>query len=98
MLTDAEGSSKCDLSLRVCERVRRRVGVAAGRQHEDGFVRQPDGMRKDQDFPVQLDESDADAKRLIGPDGDVVLREGYIALQSESHPIEFRKVEVLRLD
>lgn len=25
------------------------------------------------------------------------LREGYIALQSESHPIEFRKVELLNL-
>lgn len=27
-----------------------------------------------------------------------VLTEGYISLQSESHPIEFRKVELLRLD
>jgi len=26
-----------------------------------------------------------------------VLEEGYIALQSESHPIEFRKVELLNL-
>ena len=26
-----------------------------------------------------------------------LLREGYIALQSESHPVEFRKVEILRL-
>jgi hypothetical protein len=27
----------------------------------------------------------------------VVLSEGYIALQSESHPIEFRRVDVLVL-
>jgi len=25
------------------------------------------------------------------------LKEGYIALQSESHPVEFRKVEILKL-
>jgi hypothetical protein len=25
------------------------------------------------------------------------LKEGYIALQSESHPVEFRKVEILRI-
>lgn len=41
----------------------------------------------------QLDEGDADAKKLIR-DGKVLLEEGYIALQAESHPIEFRKVEV----
>jgi hypothetical protein len=27
-----------------------------------------------------------------------VLRSGYISLQSESHPIDFRKVEILPLD
>jgi hypothetical protein len=26
------------------------------------------------------------------------LNEGYISLQSESHPVEFRKVEVLQLE
>jgi hypothetical protein len=26
-----------------------------------------------------------------------MLRDGYIALQAESHPIEFRKVEILPL-
>lgn len=44
----------------------------------------------------QLDERDADARKLI-KNGDLMLREGYIALQSESHPIEFRKVEILPL-
>ena len=44
----------------------------------------------------QLDESDADARRLITGE-DRLLRGGYIALQAESHPIEFRKVELKRL-
>jgi hypothetical protein len=33
---------------------------------------------------------------IAKPDG-AALTEGYIALQSESHPIEFRKVELLEL-
>ena len=44
----------------------------------------------------QLDDRDPDGRRLI-KDGDKMLHEGYIALQSESHPIEFRKVEILPL-
>jgi hypothetical protein len=45
----------------------------------------------------QLDESDADAKKLI-KDGDKMLSGGTISLQSESHPVEFRKVEIKELD
>ena len=45
----------------------------------------------------QLDENDADAKKLI-KDGNTMLSEGYIALQAESHPIEFRKVELMPLE
>lgn len=41
----------------------------------------------------QLDEKDADAKKLI-KDGKLLLEEGYISLQAESHPCEFRKVEI----
>jgi hypothetical protein len=44
----------------------------------------------------QLDENDADAKKLI-KDGDVMLSSGYISLQAESHPVEFRKIELLPL-
>ena len=44
----------------------------------------------------QLDEGDADGKRFI-KDGEKMLYEGYIALQAESHPTEFRKVELLPL-
>lgn len=45
----------------------------------------------------QLDPNDADGRKLIGPDGPL-LSEGYIALQGESHPVEFRKVEIQVLD
>jgi hypothetical protein len=44
----------------------------------------------------QLDENDGDAKRMKNELG-VMLHEGYIALQAESHPVEFRKVELLPL-
>jgi hypothetical protein len=44
----------------------------------------------------QLDAADANAKPLI-VNGNTALSEGYIALQSESHPIDFRKVELLTL-
>ena len=44
----------------------------------------------------QLDESDADARKLIRQ-GDKMLAGGTISLQSESHPVEFRKVELKKL-
>lgn len=46
----------------------------------------------------QLDESDADARRLLTAGADGMVREGYISLQAESHPVEFRKIELLPLD
>lgn len=44
----------------------------------------------------QLDPRDDNAKALV-KDGNLLLSEGYISLQSESHPVEFRKVELLPL-
>jgi len=44
----------------------------------------------------QLDPNDADARKLIKHD-DKMLRRGTISLQSESHPVEFRKVELREL-
>lgn len=44
----------------------------------------------------QLDPKDPDAKKLI-KDGELMLCEGSISLQSESHPVEFRKVEIKEL-
>ena len=47
----------------------------------------------------QLDPRDPDAAKLIdAADGKKLLSEGYISLQSESHPVEFRKVELLPLE
>ena len=41
----------------------------------------------------QLDPRDADGKKLIR-DGQLLIPEGTISLQSESHPVQFRKIEV----
>lgn len=46
----------------------------------------------------QLDENDADAKKLIKAGQDKTLHEGTISLQAESHSLEFRKVELLVLE
>lgn len=46
----------------------------------------------------QLDENDADAAPLLKAGAEKLLSEGYISLQAESHPIEFRKVEILVLE
>ncbi len=45
----------------------------------------------------QIDENDNDAKKLIKGDNKL-LEEGYISLQAESHPTEFRKIEILPLE
>ena len=44
----------------------------------------------------QLDEGDEDGKKLIR-DGKLALSGGSISLQSESHPCDFRKVEIMVL-
>ncbi len=44
------------------------------------------------------DPSDEDAKALMLKAGSPMISSGYISLQSESHPVEFRKVEIRRLD
>ncbi len=45
----------------------------------------------------QLDEKTA-ANRNINSDEDKLLHGGFIALQAESHPVEFRNIEILVLD
>lgn len=42
----------------------------------------------------QLDDRDPDAKALL-KDHPKLIEGGYISLQAESHPVEFRKVEIL---
>ena len=45
----------------------------------------------------QLDESDNNAKELIEDGQPVMISGGSISLQAESHPVEFRKVELREL-
>ncbi len=45
----------------------------------------------------QLDPRDDHAKELSEKNGSLMLSEGTISLQSESHPVHFRKVELLDL-
>ena len=47
---------------------------------------------------LKLDEANADARRLMSSGADKALTSGYISLQSNGHPIEFRRIEVLPLD
>ena len=46
----------------------------------------------------QLDDRDPHAKELEQKLGSKMLSSGSISLQSESHPIDFRKVEIMLLD
>jgi len=45
----------------------------------------------------QLDPNDAEAQRLLAAGWPMQLDHGTISLQSESHPVEFRRVELLPL-
>ena len=49
-------------------------------------------------FDPQLDVRDPGAQRIMPDSGDLILHGGTISLQSESHPIEFRKIELKYLD
>src|SRR5690606_17129004 len=43
----------------------------------------------------QLDPNDPHGRRLLDSGSDKLIDRGYIALQAESHPVEFRKIEIL---
>lgn len=45
----------------------------------------------------QLDDGDPDGKRLLAAGSPRMIHEGFISLQAESHSVDFRKVEILRL-
>ena len=46
---------------------------------------------------LQLDATDLDAQRLLNSGAPVALSEGLIAIQAESHPTQFRRIDVLPL-
>lgn len=47
---------------------------------------------------LTLDKNNPDAQRLIAAGAGSALKSGYISIQSNGHPIEFRRIEVLPLD
>ena len=47
---------------------------------------------------LTLDEKDAEASRLLKSGSDKQLASGYISIQANGHPIEFRRIEILPLD
>lgn len=66
--------------------------------HGNGkFIHRMEGQDVLEYERVQLDPGDANAKKLI-KDGNLMVYGGYISLQSESHPVQFRKVELKNLD
>ncbi len=56
-----------------------------------------DGKTVLQYSQVQLDERDKYAKPMLDAGADKMLASGTISLQSEGHPVEFRKVELRKL-
>jgi len=46
----------------------------------------------------QLDGNDADAQALLATGAPKLLSGGYVSVQAESHPLEFRRIELLPLD
>lgn len=64
--------------------------------HGDGeIIHWMDGKEVLRYTQPQLDPADAHSAELIkARGGELLLTEGYISLQSESHPIDFRKVEL----
>lgn len=66
--------------------------------HGDSLVRHIiDGKTVLEYTQPQLDERDANYTKLLPPDGNKLLKKGSISLQAESHPVDFRKVELLNL-
>jgi Domain of Unknown Function (DUF1080) len=67
--------------------------------HRGKLIRhQIDGRTVIEYSEPQLDDRDASARRLLDAGAAKMLTVGTISLQSESHPIEFRKVELRELN
>jgi hypothetical protein len=63
------------------------------------FIHRIDGEVVLEYAQPQLDPGDGDAAKLIEEaGGEALLDRGYIALQAESHPVEFRRVDLLPLE
>jgi hypothetical protein len=65
--------------------------------HGNGTIKHTiDGQTVIEYEKPQFDPGDNDARGLMKTD-DPMISEGYLCLQAESHPVEFRKVEILPL-
>jgi hypothetical protein len=65
--------------------------------HGNGIIKHIiDGQVVLQYEKPQYDPTDAEAQKLI-QDNNLMISEGYISLQAESHPVQFRKVEIFPL-
>jgi hypothetical protein len=47
---------------------------------------------------ITLDDRNADARRLMGEGASRALTSGYISIQSNGYPVEFRRIEVFPID
>jgi hypothetical protein len=47
---------------------------------------------------LALDDTDPDARRLLAGGAGEKLSAGYISLQANGAPVEFRRIEILPLD
>ena len=64
----------------------------------DSVIRHTIDGKKVMEYSLpQLDPQEQYYAKLLPPDGNKLLKKGSISLQSESHPIDFRKVELLNL-
>jgi hypothetical protein len=66
--------------------------------HGDGeVVHRVEGKEVMRYSAVQSDPTDADARRIYG-EKPVVIGKGTVSLQAESHPVDFRKVEIMVIE
>ncbi len=66
--------------------------------HGNGIIRHKiDGETVIEYSQTQLDDRDKYAKKMLDGGADKMLSGGTISFQSESHPIEFRKIELRKL-
>lgn len=72
--------------------------VAEAEVHGNGLVRHKlEGVTVFEYSQIQLDERDKHSKKLLDGGAEKMISSGTISLQSEGHPIEFRKVELKKL-
>ena len=60
----------------------------------DGLTHRVNGTSVLELKDIQLDEKDSDARLLLERGSALLLSQGYIAIQAESHPIQFRKIQI----